>query len=95
MNIRPLADRVVIKLVEAEEKTKSGILLTASAQEKPQVAEVVAVGPGKVNDDGTRTPIELKVGDKVIASKYSGTEVKVDGKEYTILCEKDILAIID
>jgi len=95
MNIRPLADRVVIKLLEAEEKTKGGILLTAAAQEKPQVAEVIAVGPGKVNDDGSRTPVELKVGDKVIASKYSGTEVKVDGEEYTIIAEKDILAIID
>jgi len=95
MKIKPLADRVVIKTVEAEEKTSGGIFLTASAQEKPQIAEVVAVGPGKTNDDGTRTPVELKVGDKVIASKYSGTEVKLDGTQYTIISEKDILAVID
>ena len=95
MNIKPLADRVVIKLVEAEEKTQSGIILTAGAQEKPQVAEVVAVGPGKKNDDGVIIPVELKVGQKVIASKYSGTEVKLDGVEYTIISEKDILAVIE
>ena len=94
MNIKPLADRVVIKLVEAEEKTESGIILTAKAQEKPQIAEVVAVGPGKVNDDGVRTPVEVKVGDKIIAAKYAGTEVKIDGVEYTIISEKDVLAII-
>jgi chaperonin GroES len=95
MSIKPLADRVVIKLVEAEEKTQSGIILTAGAQEKPQVAEVVAVGPGKKNDDGVIIPVELKVGQKVIASKYSGTEVKLDGVEYTIISEKDILAVIE
>jgi len=95
MKIRPLADRVVIKLVEAEEKTQGGIFLTANAQEKPQVAEVIAVGPGKVNDDGVRTPVELKVGDRVIAAKYAGTEVKLDGEEYTIIGEKDVLAIIE
>lgn len=95
MNIRPLADRVVIKLVEAEEKTESGIILTAKAQEKPQVAEVVAVGPGKKNDDGVVIPVSLKVGDKVIAAKYAGTEVKLEGTEYTILSENDILAVID
>ena len=95
MSIKPLADRVVIKLVEAEEKTQSGIILTAGAQEKPQVAEVVAVGPGKKNDDGGIIPVELKVGQKVIASKYSGTEVKLDGVEYTIISEKDILAVIE
>ena len=78
MNIKPLADRVVIKLVEAEEKTQSGIILTASAQEKPQIAEVVAVGPGKKNDDGVIIPVALEVGQKVIAAKYSGTEVKLD-----------------
>lgn len=95
MNIKPLADRVVIKLVEAEEKTKSGIILTANAQEKPQIAEVVAVGPGKKNDDGVEIPVALKVGQKVIAAKYSGTEVKLDGVEYTIIAEKDILAVIE
>ncbi len=95
MNIKPLTDRVVIKLIEAEEKTKTGILLTASAQEKPQIAEVVAVGPGARNDKGELVPMELKVGDKVIAGKYTGTEVKVDGEEYTIVKQSDILAIVE
>ena len=95
MTIKPLADRVVIKLVEAEEKTKSGIILTATAQEKPQIAEVVAVGPGKAGDDGVLVPVALKVGDRVIAAKYAGTEVKLDGVEYTIISEKDVLAVIE
>ena len=95
MNIKPLADRVVVKLVEAEEKTKTGIFLTASAQEKPQVAEVVAVGPGARSDDGTLIPMEVKVGDKVITSKYSGTEVKMDGVEYNIVKQSDILAVVE
>ena len=95
MNIKPLADRVVVKLVEAEEKTKTGIFLTASAQEKPQVAEVVAVGPGAHTDDGKLIPMDVKVGDKVITSKYTGTEVKVDGCEYTIVKQNDILAIVE
>ena len=95
MNIKPLADRVVVKLVEAEEKTKTGIFLTASAQEKPQVAEVVAVGPGARDDNGKLIPMEVKVGDKVITGKYAGTEVKMDGIEYTIVKQSDILAIVD
>ena len=95
MTIKPLADRVVVKLVEAEEKTKTGIFLTASAQEKPQVAEVVAVGPGAYSDDGKLIPMEVKVGDKVITGKYSGTEVKMDGTEYTIVKQSDILAIVE
>ena len=95
MNIKPLADRVVVKLVEAEEKTKTGIFLTASAQEKPQVAEIVAVGPGARDDNGKLIPMEVKVGDKVITGKYSGTEVKMDGVEYTIVKHSDILAIVD
>ena len=95
MNIKPLADRVVVKLVEAEEKTKTGIFLTASAQEKPQVAEVVAVGPGAHTDDGKLIPMDVKVGDKVITGKYSGTEVKVDGVEYTIVKQSDILAVVE
>ncbi len=95
MNITPLADRVVVKLVEAEEKTKTGIFLTASAQEKPQVAEVVAVGPGAYSDDGKLIPMDVKVGDKVITGKYSGTEVKMDGVEYTIVKQSDILAIVE
>ena len=95
MNIKPLADRVVVKLVEAEEKTKTGIFLTASAQEKPQIAEIVAVGPGARDDNGKLIPMEVQVGDKVITGKYAGTEVKMDGNEYTIVKQSDILAIVD
>lgn len=94
MNIKPLADRVVIKMVETEETTKSGIILAGSAKEKPQVAEVVAVGPGGVVD-GKEVKMELSVGDRVLISKYAGTEVKLDGVEYTILRQADILARID
>lgn len=94
MNIKPLADRVVIKMVEAEETTKSGIILAGSAKEKPEVAEIVAVGPGGVVD-GKEVKMELKVGDKVLISKYAGTEVKLDGTEYTILRQGDVLATID
>ena len=94
MNIKPLADRVVLKPVEAEETTKSGIILTAAAKEKPQIAEVIAVGPGGVVD-GKEVKMELAVGDKVIASKYAGTEVKFDGVEYTIIRQDDVLAKID
>ena len=94
MNIKPLADRVVIKMVESEETTKSGIVLPGTAKEKPQYAEVVAVGPGGVVD-GKEIKMEVAVGDKVIISKYSGTEVKLDGEEYTILRQSDILAKID
>ena len=94
MTIKPLTDRVVIKMIEAEETTKSGILLAASAQEKPQIAEVVAVGPGGVVD-GKEVKMYLNVGDRVIMSKYSGTEVKIDGVEYTILRQSDILAVVE
>jgi chaperonin GroES len=94
MTIKPLADRVVIKLVAAEEKTKSGLILTASAQEKPQIAEVVAVGPGGMVE-GHEVKMVVKVGDKVITSKYSGTEVKADGVEYIIVKQSDILAIVE
>lgn len=94
MKIKPLADRVVIKMLEAEEKTKGGIILTSSAQEKPEIAEIVAVGPGGVVD-GEKVVMEVKVGDKVLISKYAGTEVKVDGVEYTILRQSDVLAIVD
>ena len=93
MNIKPLADRVVIKMLEAEETTKSGIILTSKAQEKPQVAEIVAVGPGGVVD-GKEVKMEVKVGDQVIFSKYSGTEVKIEDTEYIIVKQSDILAII-
>ena len=95
MTIKPLSDRVVIKLVEAEETTKSGIILAGSAKEKPQVAEVVAVGPGEYDDNGSLKPMTVKVGQKVITSKYSGTEVKCDGVEYTIVRQGDILAIVE
>ncbi|MBU5453867.1 co-chaperone GroES [Caproiciproducens sp. MSJ-32] len=94
MNIKPLADRVVIKKLEAEETTKSGIVLTGSAKERPQEAEVVAVGPGAIVD-GKRCDMEVKVGDKVLYSKYAGTDVKVNGEEYTILRQDDILAIVE
>ena len=94
MTIRPLADRVVVKASAVEETTKSGIILAASAQEKPQYAEVVAVGPGGVVD-GKDVTMEVKVGDKVLLSKYAGTEVKLDGVEYTILRQSEILAKLD
>ncbi len=94
MTIKPLADRVVVKLVEIEETTKSGIILAPSAQEKPQVAEVVAVGPGGMVD-GNQIDMYVKVGDRVITSKYSGTEVKLDKEEYTIVRQSDILAIVE
>ena len=94
MKLNPLADRVVVKMVEMEETTKSGIILTASAKERPQIAEVLAVGPGALKD-GVVVPMSVKVGDKVITSKYSGTEVKLDGVEYVIVSEEDILAIVE
>ncbi len=94
MQIKPLADRVVIKTVEAEETTKSGIILAGSAKEKPQVAVVLAVGPGGMVD-GKEVEMLVKVGDKVLTSKYSGTDVKVDGEECTIVRQSDILAIVE
>lgn len=94
MTIKPLADRVVIKMQEAEETTKSGIVLAGSAKEKPQIAQIIAVGPGG-NIDGKEIKMYVKVGDKVITSKYSGTEVKLDGEEYTILRQDDILAVVE
>ena len=93
MNIKPLGDRVVIKRLEAEETTKSGIIVTGTAKERPQEAEVVAVGPGAIVD-GKRTEMEVKVGDKVLCAKYAGMEVKFEGEEYTILRQDDILAIV-
>ena len=94
MKLKPLADRVVIKSIEAVETTKSGIVLPGSAKEKPQVAEVVAVGPGGMVD-GKEVKMTVKVGDKVLTSKYSGTEVKVDGEECTIVRQGDILAVVE
>ena len=94
MNLKPLADRVVIKRVEAEEKTKSGIILTSAAQEKPEIYEVIVVGPGGMVD-GKEVKMEVKAGDKVIYSKYAGTEVKLDAEKYIIVKQSDILAIIE
>ena len=94
MNIKPLGERVVIKKLEAEDKTKSGILLPNQAQEKPQIAEVVAVGPGGIVE-GKEIVMEVKVGDKVIFPKYSGTEIKLDGQEYTIIEQSKLLGIIE
>ena len=94
MKIRPLADRVVIKKLEAEEKTASGIVLPGTDKEQPQMAEVIEVGPGGIVD-GKEITMELKVGDKVIFQKYAGTEVKIEGNEYTILRQSDILAVVE
>lgn len=94
MTIKPLADRVVVKTVEAEETTKSGIILAGSAKEKPQVAEIVAVGPGGIID-GNEVKMYVKVGDKVITSQYAGNPVKIDGVEYSIVRQSDILAIVE
>ena len=94
MKLKPLSDRVVVKMVEAEETTKSGIILTGAAKEKPQIAQVVEVGPGGLVD-GKEVVMTVKVGDKVITSKYSGTEIKLDGEEYIIVRQGDILAIVE
>ncbi|NLW17949.1 MAG: co-chaperone GroES [Firmicutes bacterium] len=94
MNLQPLADRIVVKAIQQEERTKSGIVLPDTAKEKPQEGEVLAVGPGKVADNGSRIPMEVKVGARVIYSKYAGTEVKIDGEEYLVLRESDVLAIV-
>lgn len=94
LQLKPLADRVVVKKLEAEEKTAGGIVLPDTAKEKPQQGEILAVGPGRVDDKGSRVAMEVKVGDKVLFAKYSGTEVKIDGVEYLILAERDILAVI-
>ncbi|GAB4523199.1 MAG: co-chaperone GroES [Pleurocapsa sp.] len=92
--VKPLGDRVFLKVQAAEEKTAGGILLPETAKEKPQVGEVVAVGSGKRNDDGSYTPVEVKVGDKVLYSKYAGTDFKLGNEDYVLLAEKDILATV-
>jgi chaperonin GroES len=94
MNVKPLADRVLVRALEAEEKTAGGIIIPDNAKEKPQKGEVIAVGEGKIADSGTKINMSLKKGDKILYGKYSGTEVTVDGKEYLIMRESDILAII-
>jgi len=95
MKLQPLADRVVVKALANEEMTKSGIVLPGTAKEKPQEGEVLAVGLGKLGDDGKRIPLEVKVNDRIVFSKYGGTEIKIDGEEYLILKESDILAIVN
>ncbi len=95
MNLKPLGDRVIVKPMEAEEKTKGGIILPDTAKEKPIEGTVVAAGPGKVSDDGKVIKMEVKTGDKVLYGKYSGTEVSVEGEEYLIMRESDIFAIIE
>jgi chaperonin GroES len=92
--VKPLGDRVFVKVNPSEEKTAGGILLPDTAKEKPQVGEVAAVGPGKRNDNGTVTPVEVKVGDNVLYSKYAGTDIKLGGDDYVLLSEKDILAVV-
>ena len=95
MNIRPLHDRVLLKRLEQGEQIRGGIIIPDSAKEKPQEAEVVAVGTGKTNDDGKKTPLEVKAGDRVLIGKYSGSDIKIDDNEYTIVREDEILAIVD
>ena len=95
VSIRPLEDRIVVRPLEAEQVTASGLVIPDTAKEKPQEAEVIAVGPGRFNDDGDRIPVDIKVGDKVIFSKYGGTELKYGGKEYLVLSARDVLAIIE
>ena len=94
MKFRPLHDRVVVRRIDAEEKTKGGIIIPDTAKEKPQEAEVVAVGPGKLSDDGKRSPMDVKEGDRVLMGKYSGSEIKIDGNDYVILREDEILAVV-
>ncbi|MEO8195874.1 MAG: co-chaperone GroES [Thermoanaerobaculia bacterium] len=95
MNIRPLHDRVVVKRLETQEQVRGGIIIPDTAKEKPQEAEVFAVGPGKVNDDGKRAPMDVKKGDRILIGKYSGSEIKIDSEEYVILREDEILAVIE
>jgi len=94
MNVKPMEDRVILKSVEAQEKTAGGIFIPDNAKEKPQKGEIVAVGPGKINDKGQRNEMTLKIGDKVLYGKYAGTEVTIDGEEYLIVRESDVLAVV-
>ncbi len=96
MNLKPLGDRVVVKVLESEERTKSGIVLPDTAKEKPQKGSIISVGTGRINEQtGERIPLDVRVGDTVIFAKYGGTEVKLEGEEYLILSERDILAVIE
>jgi len=94
VKIRPLQDRVLIKRVEEQEQVRGGIIIPDTAKEKPQEAEVVAVGPGKIDDDGKRLPVDVKVGDKILVGKYSGSDIKIDGQDYVIVREDEILAVV-
>ena len=94
VSIKPLEDRIVVKAVEAEQTTASGLVIPDSAKEKPQEGEVLAIGPGRIDDNGNRVPLDVAVGDRVINSKYGGTEVKYDGEELLILSARDILAVV-
>ena len=94
MNIRPLQDRIIVKRLEEEEKTKGGIIIPDAAKEKPMQGEVVAAGKGKVNENGKINPLDVKVGDKILFGKYSGTEVKLDGEDYLIMREEDVLGVL-
>jgi chaperonin GroES len=95
MKIRPLQDRVIVKRIAEEEKTKGGIIIPDTAKEKPQEGKIIAVGKGKANDDGKITPLDVKVGDKVLFGKYSGSEIKIDGEEHVIMREEDILGVLE
>ncbi|MBI1994439.1 MAG: co-chaperone GroES [Deltaproteobacteria bacterium] len=95
MKIRPLQDRVIVRRIEEEEKTKGGIIIPDTAKEKPQEGRVVAVGKGKVNENGKITPLDVKVNDRVLFGKYSGSEINIDGEEHLIMREEDILGIIE
>ncbi|HEY2919720.1 MAG TPA: co-chaperone GroES [Candidatus Binatia bacterium] len=95
MKIRPLQDRVIVKRIEEEEKTKGGIIIPDTAKEKPQEGQVIAIGKGKVNDGGKITPLDVKVNDRILFGKYSGTEINVDGEEHLIMREEDILGVIE
>ena len=94
MNIRPLQDRVLVKRMEQEEQVRGGIIIPDTAKEKPQQAEVIAVGPGKFNDEGKRSPVDVKQGDKILIGKYSGSEIRIDDEDYVILREDEILAVV-
>jgi chaperonin GroES len=95
VNIRPLHDRVLVQRMEQEEQIRGGIIIPDTAKEKPQEAKVIAVGPGKLNDDGKRSPMDVKEGDRVLMGKYSGSEIKIDDEDYVILREDEILAVVD
>ncbi len=94
MNVKPLADRILVKRLEEQEQKKGGIIIPDTAKEKPQECEVMAVGPGRLTDEGNRVPLEVKKGDRILISKYSGTEIKIDGTDYLIMREDDVLAVV-